>query len=310
MTSIYAIKSSANGVVLDQVSSGGGLAPGYTAMAAVPVGAATALFAYDRAAEKTDVYTLTAGAPWAQLTHARPQLAGPPWDRLTWFTLGNEPYLMTYEREHGTFGFFRVAPDLTVGKPYSFAAPRNTPTKGFSTVAAYPSLGQIVFTGYSVDTGAVANFSLAMVSSSSGVAPPLLAQNLWYHHWAKGWTNFAFFSLGGANFFFKINTAKLNVNIDHMLDNPILGSVEVGSYLQEQLPDALAITSTTTVPWAYGEPHLVTYIAPTGATALYRIHADCQGWTRLDAAVTERHATQLVAYRIGASSHVLLYQDK
>jgi hypothetical protein len=309
MTSLHAIKPTAGGAALDHVwsQSGGGLAAGYTAMTAVPVGSATALFAYNRSTQKTDAYLLTAGAPWIQLANTRPQLTGPAWDNLTSFVLGNEPYLMTYEREHGSFGFFRVASDLTVGKPYSFAAPRNTPTHGFSSVAAYSSLGQIVFTGYSIDTGAVANFSLAVVSQSSDGAPPLLAQNLWYHQWAKGWTHFAFFQLGGANFFFKINTAKLNVNIDHMQDNPALGSVEVGSYLQEQLPDALSITSAAAVPWVHGEPHFVTYIAPTGEAALYRIHSDCQGWTRLGACAADKRATQTVAYRIGSTSYVLFY---
>jgi len=314
MTCIYSIKPSASGVAIDRVwaqaAGAAGLAPGYTALATAPVGAATALFAYNKLTQATDVYTLDGGAPWVQLTDARPQLAGPAWDSLTSFVLGNEPYLMAYEREHGTFGFFRVASDLTVSPPYSFAAPRNTPTHGFSNVAAYTSLGQIAITGYSFDTGTVANFSLAVTSSTRDGTPALLAQNVWYHQWAKGWTRFAFFQLGGANFFFKINTAKLNVNIDHMQDNLAMGSVEVGSYLQDQLPDALAITSTAIVPWPGGEPYLVTYIAPSGATAVYRIHADCQGWTRLHTCITEKHVAQLIPYRAGGVSLALLYHDK
>jgi hypothetical protein len=309
MPSIYAIRSTASDAVLDSVWSQatGGLAAGYTAMTIVPLGGTTALFAYNRATQKTDVYSLTAGAPWIQPAPAKPQLAGHAWDSLTSFVLGNEPYLMTYEREHGTFGFFRVADDLTTSKPYSFALPRNTPTAGFSSVAAYPSLGQITITGYSFETGAVANFSLGVVPTSSDGTPPLLALNTWYHHWARGWTHFAFFQLGGANFFFKINTDKLNVNIDHMQDNPALGSVEVGSYLQEQLPDALSITSAAIVPWAHGEPRLLTYIAPTGSAALYQIHADCQGWTRLALAAVDKRATQVIPYRIGATSFALFY---
>jgi hypothetical protein len=310
MTSIYSIKPAVNGVALDQVWAQGasGLAAGCTALVPVQVGATTALFAYNRATQKTEVYTLAGGAP--ALAHARPQLAGPAWDSLHTFVLGNEPYVMAYEREHGTFGFFRVAHDLSVSRPYSFAAPRNTPTHGFSTVAAYTSLGQITVTGYSFDTGTVANFSLAVTSTSSEGVPPLLAQNLWYHQWAKGWTRFAFFQLGGANFFFKINTAKLNVNIDHMQDNPAQGSVEVGSYLQEQLPDALDISHTAIVPWPNGEPYLLSYIASSGATVVYRIHADCQGWTGVGTATTEKRAAQVIPYRIGATSYVLFYQDK
>jgi hypothetical protein len=312
MTSIYSIKPVTNGVAVDQMWAQGatGLSAGYSALVPVTTGGTTTLFAYDKTTQKTEVYTLTAGPPWVHASHARPQLTGPAWDNITTFVLGNEPYLMAYEREHGTFGFFRVNHDHTVSKPYTFSAPRNTPTHGFSSVAAYTSLGQIVFTGYNFDTGIVANFSLAVISHGSDGTPPLLAQNLWYHQWAKGWTRFAFFQLGGANFFFKINTAKLNVNIDHMQDNPALGSVEVGSYLQEQLPDALSITNTAIVPWAHGEPTLLTYIASTGATVVYRIHADCQGWTSLHACTTEKRAAQVIPYRIGGTSYALFYEDR
>jgi hypothetical protein len=312
MTSIYSLKSSLHSVAVDRVweQGSGGIATGYTALTTAPVGTATALFAYDRASQKADVYMLDGCAPWVQAAHTRQDVAGPAWDNLTSFVLGNEPYLMAYEREHGTFGFFHIAQDLSVSAPYTFAAPRNTPTHGFSTVAIYTSLGQTTFTGYSFDTGTVANFNLSVTPTSSGGVPALLAQNVWYHQWAKGWTRFAFFQLGGANFFFKINTAKLNVNIDHMLDNPALGSVEVGSYLQEQLPDALSITNAAHVPWADGEPYLLTYIAPSGTTAVYRIHADCQGWTRVHSGPAEKHAAQVIPYRIGSASYALLYHDK
>lgn len=307
MNSIYSIKPSANGVALDQVwtQTASGPASGYTALVPVQVGGTTALFAYNKATQKTDVYTLSGDAPWVRLAGAKPDLSGQVWDSLATFVLGNEPYLMTYEREHGTFGFFRVANDLTVSKPYTFAFLRNTPTHGFTTVAAYTSLGQVFLTGYDFDTGIVANFSLVVMSSSSAGVPPLLAQNVWYHQWAKGWTHFAFFQLGGANFFFKINTAKLNVNIDHMQDNPAMGSVEVGSYLQAQLPDALSITNAAHIPWADGEPYLFTYIASSGAAAVYRIHADCQGWTRLNASATVKDATQTLPYRINGKTFVL-----
>jgi len=311
MTAIYSINPTAGGVALDRVwaDAATDLAAGYTALVPVQVGGATALFAYNRATRTTDVYTLSGEAPWVQQADATPDLAGPAWDSLGTFVLGNEPYLMTYETTGGTFGFYRVAPDLTVSTPYSFAFARNTPTPGFTTVAPYTSLGQLFFTGYSVDTGVVANFSLVTTATSAGGVPPLLAQNVWYHRWARGWTNFAFFQLGGSNFFFKINTDKLNVNIDHMQDNPAMGSVEVGSYLQAQLPDALAITGVAHVPWADGEPYLITYIAGSGETVVYRIHGDCQGWTALSAGATEPGATRVIAYRIGAASFVLLYQD-
>jgi hypothetical protein len=309
MSRIYAINPTATGVAIDEVEpqAAGGFAPGYTALVPIQVGGIMALYAYNKATQITDVYTLVDRAPWVQPVGAKPDLAGPPWDNLAAFMLGNEPYLMTYERKDGTFGFFHVAGDLSVSKPYSFAFIRNTPTQGFTTTAAYTSLGQVFFTGYNFDTGIVANFSLVVTSSSTGGVPPLLAQNIWYHQWAKGWTRFAFFQLGGSNFFFKINTAKLNVNIDHMQDIPAAGSVEVGSYLQAKLPDALAITNCAYVPWTDGEPYLVTYIAPTGVARMYRIHADCQGWTELKAMTVEHGASQVIPYRISNQSFILLY---
>jgi hypothetical protein len=309
MSAIYSISPAADGVALDKVWAGdaGGLAAGYSALVPVQVGDVTALFAYDRASGATDVYTLTGEAPWLQKASARPDLTGQAWDSLSTFVLGNEPYLLAYEAVHGTFGFYRVSADLTVSKPYSFAFARNTPTAGFSTVAPYSSLGEMFFVGYSFDTGIVANFSLTVTATSAGGVPPLLAQNIWYHQWARAWTHFAFFQLGGANFFFKINTGKLNVNIDHMQDNPAMGSVEVGSYLEAQLPDALAITNAAHVPWANGEPRVLTYVAGSGKTVIYRIHSDCQGWTALGSDVTEIGATNTITYRIGAASFVLLY---
>lgn len=310
MTSIHSIKPSVAGEISvhrEWVQGGDGIGDGFTSLRPVQVGETTALYAYDKARQVAAVYVLTEGEPWVAPSGVTVSLEGQSWDSLDTFVLGNQPYLMTYERASGTFAFYPVQPDLTVGKPYTFAYLRNTPTTGFTDVAVYPSLGQLTFTGYDFETGTVANFSLAVTPASVGDAPPLLAQNLWFHHWAKGWTHFAFFRLGGANFFFKINTMKLNVNIDHMQDNPAAGSVEVGSYLQSQLPDALVITNAVCVPWQDGDPYLLTYIADTAATAVYRIHADCQGWTPLASVTTEPGATATVTYRTGNTSFVLLY---
>jgi hypothetical protein len=312
VTSILSIKPGDGGVTLENVwtQDGDGLATGYTSMVPVRIGADTVLYAHDRSTGKASVYRLTGSAPFVERLKATVDLADQPWESLSTFVIGNQPYLMTYERTHGHFGFFAIAPDLTVSKPYLFVLPRNTPTKGFTSVGVYPTLGQqITITGYDFDTGIVANFSLAVTPTSTGGLPPLLALNTWYHQWAKGWTRFAFFQLGGANFFFKINTAKLNVNIDHMQDNPAMGSVEVGSYLQDQLPDAMVISDTAHVPWPGGEPYLLTYVGDTGATVVYRIHADCQGWTKLGEIAGETSAARAISYRVDDTTFALLYQD-
>lgn len=312
MNRIYAItsKRASTVVMLDAVwtqDANGDLPAGYTSLVPVQVGKRLVLFAYNKATQKTDTYTLSDKAPWVRAAKSQPDLSGPDaWDTIDTFVLGNQPYLVTYCRESGAFGFYQVASDLSVSKPYRLAWVRNTPTTGFTTVAPYTSLGQQYVLGYDFDTGTVANFSVT-VTSSSADGPPLRLQNVWYHQWAKGWTRFAFFQLGGSNFFFKINTAKLNVNIDHMQDNPAAGSVEVGSYLQSQLPDALSIRHSACLPWSNGEPYLLTHIASNGLTAIYRIHADCLGWTKVHESVTVIDSETIIPYRIGNKTLTLYY---
>jgi hypothetical protein len=87
-----------------------------------------------------------------------------------------------------------------------------------------------------------------------------------------------------------------------------MGSIEVGSQLQAQLPDALSIDAAAIIPWASGEPYLLTYIASSGMTAVYRIHSDCLGWTLLVSDTTITGASIAMPYRIGDTSYVLLYQ--
>ncbi len=121
---------------------------------------------------------------------SQPISRGGSWDATSTFVLDNEPYLLTHNRQAGSFGFFRVASDLSVSKPHLFALPRNTPTKGFTTVGPFTSLGQQYVLGYVFDTGTVANFSVTVKPASADGTPPLLALNVRYHQWAKGWTRF------------------------------------------------------------------------------------------------------------------------
>lgn len=287
-----------------------GFASGHTHLVPMQIGNRVILVGYDKQTRATSAYGLNAGDPWVQPLDSRIDLSGGPWDAVDSFVFGNDPYLMTYRSDHGTFSFFKIAADLTASPPYSVAYPRNWPTKGFTTVAPFSSLGAQYVLGYDFEHGTVAIYSLTTVTSAPGGAPALLAQNAWYHTWAKGWTRFAFFQLGGANFFFKINTAKLNVNIDHIQDNPAAGTVEVGSYLQSQLPDAEAIDIAARIPWAHGEPYLLTYIASSGKTDVYRIHGDCQGWTRMGTSPIMTGTKIVTPYRIGDGSFVLFYQGK
>jgi len=310
---IFAIRptQTVNKVSLERVWTAGEkdeLAVGYNSAVTVKVGSGLFLFAYNKTTQQTDVYALSDGPPWARRVDSKINFDGGPWDSLDAFVFGNVPYLLTYRTDDGTFGFFRLENDFSVSPPYKFALPRNTPTKGFTTVAPFTSLGAQYMLGYNFNDGTVAIFSVAVTPSSTGNVPPLIALNVWYHRWAQGWTRFAFFQMGGANFFFKINTAKLNVNIDHVQDNPAAGTVEVGSYLQSQLPDALSIDVAARVPWNHDEPYLLTYVASNGATVVYLIHTDCQGWTPFGAATTVDSASIVTPYRVGDSTYVLFYR--
>jgi len=307
--SITAASGSTQGALKQQWAQGGtGLAAGYTSLVPVEIGGRRILFAFNKTTQQLDAYILSGSDPWVQQTTCKANLIGGPWDTIKSFVLGNVEYLLAYRADTGGFGFFAVADDLTVSPPYIFAGSHTTPADGFTTVAPYTSLNGQYVLGYNFTTGRVENFSVAVVPSSTGGKPALLALNVWYHLWAPGWTQFAFFQLGGSNFFFKINTAKLNVNIDHMQDNPAMGSIEIGSQLQAQLPDALSIDAAAIIPWAYGEPYLLTYIASSGVTAVYQIRSDCLGWTLQVSSTTVTGASIAVPYRIGDTSYILFYQ--
>ena len=311
---IYALQPDGSGkVFLQQVwaqSGASGLGAGHTNLVAMQIANRVVLVAYDKATQTTTTYGLSGGDPWIAPLDNRIDLTGGPWDIVQTFVFGNDPYLMTYRADQGAFGFFKIASDLSASPPYTFQFPRNWPTKDFTTVAPFASLGAQYVLCYNFERGTVAIYSLATITSAPGGAPALLAQNTWYHTWARGWTHFAFFQLGGANFFFKINLAKLNVNIDHIQDNPAAGTVEVGSWLQSQLPDAEIINAAATVPWAHGEPYLLTYIASTGKTEVLHVHADCRGWTRVSTGSTVAGASRVLPYRIGDVSYALFYGGK
>ncbi|WP_337862744.1 hypothetical protein [Nitrososphaera sp.] len=326
MTEIYSIKpSSGFKVVLERIwgpgggtrlgnDGGGGRYTSFAALRAAALGRDSALLlAYNKATQKADAFTLSDSSPWVQDRQGSSDivLEEGPWDTLDTFVLGNNPYLMAYRRNTGTFGFYQVESKddnvLSVSRPYIFELTRKTPTQGFTTVAPFASLGRQYFLGYDFDTGTVANFAVSVTLSSADGVPPLRAQNIWYHQWSNGWTHFAFFQLGGANFFFKINTVRRRINIDHINDDPSQGANEVGNRFGDQLPDAFSLSAVARVPWRNGEPHLLTYSAAAGSAAVYRVHADCRGMTKAADQTVQKNATGVVPYRAGNDSFVLFY---
>jgi hypothetical protein len=314
MNAIYSIKSSpvSNEVILDPVwtqSGETGLAQGYTSLLPIRTKEGLVLFAYNRTSQKTDTFRLLNSAPWIQKKESSVDLSKGPWDNLGTFVLGNITYLMTYRRETGAFGFFQLANDLSsVSEPYIFQLSRVTSTKGFTTVAPFTSLGRQYFIGYDFDSGMVGAFALSVRVSSPANVPPLHAENIWYHQWSNGWTHFAFFQLGGANFFFKINTERLKINIDHIHDDPSSGANPVGTKFSDQLPDAFSLNAVAKIPWTSEEPYLLTYIASSGSSAIYRIHADCRSLTKVADSITQKNSTRVIPYRIANDAFALFYQ--
>jgi hypothetical protein len=308
MTSIYSVNNSETNIRLDAVLENSKvLDQGYSSLVTVQVENNTVLYAFNKTTKLTDVYTVDVVAPYlTKKISDSSSLNLYEWDSLKSFVLGNKPYLMAYEKKGGWFAFYEVKADLTLSEPYKFMNQRSWPTQDFSEVSPFVSVGLQYVLCYDDVKGTVAIFSLDVIATSAGGIPPLNMLNVWYHQWAKSWECFSFFQLGQSNFFFKINKGKLNVNIDHILDSPALGSVEIGSYLQAQLPNALNVTLAAIIPWANGTPYLATYDDTAKNLNIYNIHSDCQGWTNLNT-TTVAETSSLITYKIKDNSYILLY---
>jgi hypothetical protein len=259
------------------------------------------------AAGDASVLQATAAPPFLAANDAKLAIKG-PWDQLEPFTLGNDPYLLAYTAKNGNMWIYPVA-GLVAATPCQFYRKRPPAiTVGLDMLTPVVVLGEVFFMGYIKATGDVRAWSLSVTATtlpSLPGTPPLLVQPVWDHQWAPDWTQFAFFYLGGEVFFFKINVGPVeNVNIDHLLDNPALGTVEVGSLLQGQLPDALQVTIARSF-YIDGDPYLLLYKSD-GSGDFYRVRGDCQGWTKqasLPAAMPG--VTEIVCYQAGGNTFAL-----
>jgi hypothetical protein len=293
---------------LTDLNASDSLANGYDNLLPLSVNGNQYLLAYKKQEGTFDLYTLTENAPYVNLLKSNSiELNAKSWDILKTFVLGNRNYVMAYEKANGFFGFYELGDDMSLSKnPYLFFNKRDWKTQNFTMVEPMVSLGLMYIICYDSEMGTVAAFSLDVIAQSLNGTPPLNMLNVWYHHWAKSWENFVFFQFGQSNFFFKINKGKLNVNIDHMQDNPAQGSVEIGSWLQNKLPNAIDVSLATKVDWENSHPHFLTYNPKLQTAGLYRVHADCQGWTKLDE-VSEAQASILCSYQIDKTAYVLFY---
>jgi hypothetical protein len=285
-------------------SDAGVISAGYTSLVTFDVANKSYLVGYRADMDAAEVYEIGSGTiPFTRVS-ADLKL-GTGWDAICPFVLGNQPYLMGYRRQTGIFAFFEIHDDLSVSAPYRWGHPRDPGLSvGFTTVKPIVCVGQVYFLGYNFDTGNVVLYSLAVTSTSASGVPPLVAHHVWQRSWAQGWTRFAFFQFAGGNFFLKTNTRRPNVNIDHVQDSPADGTVEVAT--QMDLRDAQELDLCEAFTMANGEPYFSAY-KKNGETALYRFHADCQGWTPVAAAATADGASQILPIVSNGRTNLLFY---
>jgi len=278
----------------------------YSQIVPVTLGETPYLIAVDGQGEATAL-AVTTGAPY--LAAAGAFTLGQGWDVIEPFLLGSRPYLLAYQSKTGAFSIFALADDLTVGRPFEYRRARPPGvTSGFDVTKPLAVNGLVSILTYSSTNGTVNAYSLQMLSTpaagSPEGAPALQINPVWLHEWAREWTRFAFFQLGGENFFLKTNVGKLNVNIDHVLDDPSQGTVEVGTYLT--LDNALDLNIVTAFYLGGGDPYFVAYM-DSGATTLYRFHSDCQGWTKQLDASTVAKASLIVPIEVSGQTLLLIY---
>jgi len=249
----------------------------YDAFATLRNGDDHLLCAYRAADGLADFFRITLSAPY--LTKLAAIDLGKGWASLNAFKYINESFLMTYRPDTGQFGFFSIGRDLVIAGHYNYVrlhAPATS--RDFTMVRPFVAGGRVIFMGYGFESGSVCLYRIEGTVSSRTDALPIAAHTVWDHIWAPGWTRFAFFTLGGEVFFLKTNTKFPNVNIDHILDDPITGTSEVGSNLQ--LVDAQDLSLVASFEQDQGHPHFVAY-RPDGLIVAYRIHSTCTGWSHL-----------------------------
>jgi hypothetical protein len=254
-------------------------------------------------------YRLTAAAPFVAPVKSNFDLGG-PCDILKPFLIGGVQHVVAYRAASGKLSFHRVNADMTLSKPYVYYRLRSPGlTTGWTMMETITYLNMAYYVSYDTKTGAVELFNINVTATGAGDIPPLQSLNVWSWEWAHDWTRFAFFQLGGENFFFKINIGPSpNVNIDHLCLDPNLRSNEVCTKMSKQMPnnqDPTLIVRPLILN--QGTPYLVNYLPGTGATIFYRVHSDCQGWSSEASLNTVTGASDIVTYQLGGRSFALFY---
>jgi hypothetical protein len=303
---LYSVKRSttAEALAVEQVWTQDGTSPlasGYRHLVPVTVAGAPHVIAVDDA-NAASAFRIADRDPWVTPVGSHLELGG-PWDIVESFLIGNTPHLLAYGSKDGDFAFIPLTEDMHTKPPYRYSR-RHEPgvTTGFDVAHPITIDGAVYYLCYSFDGGQVYIYSLDVIASSPSRQAPLVSNPVWLHQWARRWTRFAFFELGGETFFLKTNVGRPNVNIDHVHDDPVKGTVEVGTHLD--LEDALDLDIVRAFYLGAGDPYFLTYMKD-GRTTLNRFHGDCQGWTTETRLTTVADATQIVPMQIGDACYVL-----
>jgi hypothetical protein len=303
---LYQAKSANGTAALEKVWEQDGDSPfagGYSHLVPLQIGGDPHLIAVDAKGEAA-AFRIGDAEPWVTPVDSKLDLGG-PWDIIEPFVLGNIPHLLAYTSEDGQFSFIPLGEDLSSKPAYNYQRRREPGiTKGFDVAQPIEINGALYYLCYSFEGGNVFIYSLAVTATSSPRSAPLISQPVWLHQWARKWTRFAFFELGGETFFLKTNVGKLNVNIDHVQDNPADGTVEVGTYLD--LEDALDLDICRSFYLGGGNPYFVTYMK-NGKTTVNRFNGDCKGWVTEESSTTVEDATQITPIQTGDACLLLFY---
>lgn len=275
----------------------------YDLTTSIEIGGVPHLLVYERNSGATRFYAASLTEPF--FVPAGSVDLGAEWDAIESFVLANTPYLMCYQRTNGHFEFRAVDQHLALSEALEFHRSHEPgPTAGFTMIRPFISMNQVAFMGYNSETGAVAMYTVSAVVTAPPGKPPLKPLCVWSHSWAKKWTRFVFFAMGGSNFFLKTNTGgKGNVNIDRIMDGLVTGTLEVSTEMD--LQEALQQTLNAALILDDGSPCFVTCKAD-GSSVIYRIHPDCQSWDKVLAFAGPNAPGHLLTLRFG-SQHMVLF---
>lgn len=271
-----------------------GFNAGYSDFTTAVVDGDTLLLAADPAAKHIDIYLPATDGSGLTLKQQNTVEIG--YHALSGFTIAGVPHVVAYEPESGKVDFYRIDNDLGLTKIYSFCRTYGLVTSGWTTMQAYQYRGTMLLLGYDNTNGAVAIYQLQVTATS-----PLSVSCVWKDTWAKSWTRFCFFRMGGENFFLKSNTLYKHVFIDHLMDNADEGSHPVGKHLPEAFLDMSAAQT-----FAFDGNIFAIACKDTDAT-IYRIQADCQSMTEEATFDTVPDASRIVSIEQGGNTLLLVY---